>query len=148
MLSKKLWLVIIILILLGGFILKKEALKPKQPVPATPANSQSQNEGPRLISTKPDPLENAVIPASGQIEITFNKPLQNIGEFKSRIEPKIDYKVQLSDDRKTAKVVWAKPLDLGTTYTFFIEPDTKFDGVGNWGQEKIFHFQTIKYTGV
>jgi hypothetical protein len=37
---------------------------------------------------------------------------------------------------------------LGTTYTIFIGPDSKFDGVGQWGMEKIFHFRTIKYTGV
>ena len=103
---------------------------------------------PMIVYTKPDPLENAYVSANEIIEISFNRPLENKGEFKVRIDPKIEFTLELSPDRKTAKIMPAKPYDLGTTYTLFIGPDTKFDGVGRWGEEKIFHFKTIKYTGV
>ena len=108
----------------------------------------AQNESPRIVSTTPDPLDNAIIPASQIIEITFNRSLENVGEFKVKIEPKIDFKLELSQDRKTAKIIPAKPFDLGATYNLSIGPDTKFDGVGAWGQDKNFQFRTIKYTGV
>lgn len=108
----------------------------------------SATDEPQVVSTKPDLLENTIIGANDTIEITFNRPLENVGEFKLRLETKKDIKVTLSDDRKTAKITPLTPYDLGTTYTIFIEPDSKFDGVGAWGKEKIFHFSTIKYTGV
>jgi len=113
-----------------------------------PTFEVSQTDKPQIVSTKPDPLDNNIITATDIIEITFNRSLENTGEFKLRIEPEIDYKVELSGDRKTAKIIPSKPYALGTTYTLFIGPETKFDGVGRWGEEKIFHFRTIKYTGV
>ncbi len=126
--------------------------KPQMPLPDSspkPLPSQSsQNELPKIVSTKPDPLEDAIISATETLEITFNRPLENVGEFKSKIEPKIDYKVELSGDRKTARIIPAKPFELGTTYTLFIGTETKFDGVGRWGMEKIFHFKTVKYRGI
>lgn len=111
-----------------------------------------ENDSPKIASTKPDPLEEAIIGANETIEITFNKSLENEGELKLKFEPKleykIDYKIELSQDRKTAKIIPLKPYELGSTYTLFIGPDTKFDGVGAWGQEKIYHFKTIRYRGV
>lgn len=124
----------------------------QQSLVANPPNSSSpqvaQNDKPQIISTKPDPLEEAIISAAEIVEISFNRPLENVGEFKSRIEPKIEYKVELSGDRKTARIIPAKPYELGTTYTLFIGPDSKFDGVGEWRQDKTFHFKTVKYRGV
>lgn len=114
----------------------------------TPITQVQQNEKPKIVSTKPEPLENAIISASEVIEITFNRPLENVGEFKVRIDPKVDFKVDLSGNRKTAKIIPAKPYELGTTYTLFIGTETKFDGIGRWGEDKIFHFRTIKYRGV
>lgn len=107
-----------------------------------------ENDSPRIISTKPADLENSIVSATAVIEITFNRPLENVGEFKLRIEPKIDIKIELSSDRKTARIIPTKALELGASYTLFIGTDTKFDGVGAWGQEKIYHFKTVKYTGV
>lgn len=111
-------------------------------------NSQAQNEPPKIVSTKPDPLEESIVPANEIIEIVFNRPLENVGEFKSRIEPEIKYKTELSGDRRSAKIIPEKPYELGTTFTLFIGPETKFDGVGRWGQERVFHFKTIPYRGV
>lgn len=122
--------------------------KPQSATNNEPTKTNQENESPKIVSTKPDPLEDTIISANEVVEITFNKPLQNSGEFKLRIEPQIDYKVELSGDRKTAKIIPAKPYNLSTTYTIFIGPETKFDGSGNWGQEKIFHFKTITYRGV
>lgn len=147
---------IIIVILLGGvlvfFLLRAYSNKPEAsavPVKSvSPFSTPSQNDSPAIVSTKPDPLEDTIISAADIVEITFNRPLENVGEFKSRIEPKVDYKAELSQDRKTAKIIPAQPYQLGTTYTLFIGTETKFDGVGRWGQEKIYHFRTIKYTGV
>lgn len=114
----------------------------------SPSSVTTTSEKPQIISTKPEPLEEAIISATEIVEITFNRPLENVGEFKNRIEPKIEYTVELSGDRKTAKIKPAKPYNLGTTFTLFIGPDTKFDGIGRWGEEKVFHFKTINYRGV
>ncbi|MBI2596675.1 hypothetical protein HYW41_00780 [Candidatus Daviesbacteria bacterium] len=117
-------------------------------------NSQSektqnqQDEPPRIVSTKPDSLEESIIPADEVIEINFNRPLENVGEFKVRIEPKTDYKLELSGDRKVGRIIPVKPYELGTAYTLYIGSETKFDGIGRWGQEKTYHFRTIKYRGI
>lgn len=115
---------------------------------SSPQALQVKNEGPQVVSTKPSPLDQTVLLPSQPVEITFNYPLQNTGEFKNRIEPKIDYKVELSSDRKTAKIIFLKPMDLGQGYTLFVLPDTKFDGAGNLGQDLVFHFKTISYKGI
>lgn len=137
---------IVILIIIGAafllFIFKGSFSNKEKP------SIQPQKGSPGIISTRPDPLDNNVVSATDIVEITFNRSLENVGEFKVRIEPKINYKVELSGDRKTAKIIPEKPYELGTTYTLFIGPETKFDGVGRWGEEKIFHFRTIKYSGV
>lgn len=144
--------IILLLVILGiglFFVFKKGASpEPSQPqIQNSPAPVDPKGP-PKIVATKPDPLEDNIISATDIIEITFNRPLENVGEFKSRIEPKIDYKVELSGDRKTAKILPAKPYQLGSTFTLFIGTETKFDGVGRWGEEKIFHFKTITYRGV
>lgn len=142
-------IIIIALVIMAAIVAVK--LIVKQPLKPSTQNSPSptsQNSSPQIVSTKPDPLEDTIVPATEPIEITFNRPLENVGEFKLRIDPKVDFKIALSGDRKTAKISFNKPLELGVTYTLFIGPDTKFDGAGAWGNEKIYHFKTIRYTGV
>lgn len=147
--KKVLTIIILIIIFAGAFYFYKNNIRADVPIQEeTKEQKDISKESPRIISTKPEPLEDNIIAAEEIIEITFNRPLENVGEFKLRIEPKTDHKVELSGDRKTAKIIPVKPYQLGTTYTLFIGPDSKFDGVGNWGQEKIYHFRTIKYTGV
>lgn len=143
-------IIIIIALALIAIFLKTASNKTATPTPSPTSSSSSvsNDDKPKIVSTKPDPLEDTIISATDIVEITFNRPLENVGEFKSHIEPKIDYKVELSGDRKTAKIIPAKPYQLGTTYTLFIKPDTKFDGVGDWRQDKTFHFKTITYRGV
>lgn len=127
------------------FNLKNKQTPKDMPAPQAEA---SETQAPKIVGTKPDPLEEGIVAAGDTLEITFNRPLENAGEFKSRIDPEIKYKVELSGDRRTAKIVPDKPFDLGTTYTLFIGTETKFDGVGRWGEEKVFHFRTISYRGV
>lgn len=142
--------IVLIAIILGVLLIIGRSNSPTgtvfSPNPQTP--TVLEKDPPIIVSTKPDPLNEAIVSTTDILEITFNRPLENVGEFKSRIEPKVDYKVELSSDRKTAKITSTKPLDLGTTFTLFIGPETKFDGVGRWGQEKVFHFKTIKYRGI
>ncbi len=149
----KLAILITILIVVAFVVIKpklaNQAKTPSEQKNQTPIPSQtSPNDKPQIVSTKPDPLEENIISVADTVEITFNRPLENVGEFKVRIEPKIDIKVELSSDRKTAKIKPLKGFLLGTTYTLFIGTETKFDGVGRWGEEKIYHFKTITYRGV
>lgn len=142
-------LILIVLILMFTW----SKFKHKIPTVSNTQNTSKQiisssTDSPQIISTIPDPLDNSIVPADQIIQITFNKPLQNAPELKTRIEPKIDYKIELSQDRKTAKIIPAKLYDLGATYTFFISPESKFDGGGSLDGGKVFHFRTVRYTGV
>lgn len=137
-------ILIILMVLLAGAIFWKI----KSASPSSPPIVPVENQPPQIVSTKPNPLDNTVVAQDEEIEIVFNRSLENEGELKVRIEPKIEFKKSLSADRKTARITFEKPLELGTSYTLFITGDTKFDGVGSWGQEKNFHFQTIKFRGV
>lgn len=146
-------IIVILITALVIFLWKSNSGQKQAPdSPSTAASPQtrtvSTTDKPQVVSTKPDPLNETIISAVEKIEITFNRPLENAGEFKVRIEPKIDFKVELSSDRKTAKIIPTKSYDLGTTYTLFIGTETKFDGVGRWGEEKVYHFKTITYRGV
>ena len=139
----------ILLVILGIFLLGKVNLKsdtPESSATPTPTPSVSENDPPTVISINPE--NETVIPPDSEIEIVFNRPLENEGELKVKFDPPAEFKRVLSPDRKTAKIIFEKPLELGTGYTLFITKDTKFTGVGAWGQEKDFHFQTIKFRGV
>lgn len=146
---KKILIIVLLLLVAGGFwwFTQKKA-DTKHDSPQKQISSTSQNDAPNIVSTNPNPLEDNIVSSNQKIEITFNRPIENIGEFKNRIEPKIDIKVELSPDRKTAIIKPVKTFELGVTYTLFIGTDTKFDGVGAWGQEKIYHFKTVRYNGV
>ncbi|MFH0936706.1 MAG: Ig-like domain-containing protein [Candidatus Daviesbacteria bacterium] len=106
------------------------------------------NKEPEVVSTNPNPLEETIILPSQKVEITFNLPLENADQFKNKLEPKIDYKIILSSDRKTAEVSPIPSFKLGSSYTLFIMPDTKFDGGKKLNREIIYHFKTISYQGV
>ncbi len=136
--------IVIVFLLLAVFFVPKES----SPKTVQKATVISENDPPQIVSTNPDPLEDNIVSSTQTIEITFNRPLENVGELKLRIEPQIDLKKELSSDRKTAKITPTKPLELGVTYTLFIGPDTKFDGVGAWNREQMYHFKTVTYRGV
>lgn len=146
--KKRVVILIVAIIVIAVIFLRKALSRSESQSKAVSVPQQTQENKPQITSTKPDPLEEAIVSANEIIEITFNKPLENKGEFKLRIEPKIDFKIELSSERKTAKIIPVKPYELGKTYTIFIGTETKFDGVGRWGEEKIFHVKTINYRGV
>lgn len=107
-----------------------------------------KSEKPQIISTKPNPLEGAIISTTEVIEVTFNKSLENAPELKHKLEPEVKYKIELSPDRKTFKIVPLEPYVLGTSFTLYIHPDTKFDGKETLGEEKMFKYKTINYRGI
>lgn len=117
----------------------------------TPALQQNDNQEPQVVSTDPSPLDNIVISPVQVIKITFNTPIENIGEFKHRLEPiTTKYDAKLSDDRKTV-IISPKEnssYPVGTSFTLFIKSDTKLDGKKTLGKEFIYHFKTISYRGV
>lgn len=110
--------------------------------------NQSQDTEPRVVSTNPENLDGLTILADQTIEITFNLPLENKGEFKYRIDPEAEVEIKLSDDRKTAKIIPLKSFSLGTSFTLTIKPDTKFDGKKQLNRDIIYHFKTVSYKGV
>lgn len=110
-----------------------------------------ESADPQVVSTNPAPLkekkEVTILPTQ-VLEFSFNRPLENVPETKITLEPTHDFKVELSEDRKTVKVIPVKPFELGQGYTIFIKSDTKFDGGKNLGSDTDFHFTTISYKGV
>ncbi len=118
-----------------------------------PVTQEVKNEAvssePKVISTIPSPLEEAIVLPSQAVEITFNLALENVGEFKYRIEPKPEHKIELSNDRKTVKIIPVKPFPLGSTYTLFItSAETKFDGKKRLSGDITYHFKTVEYHGI
>ena len=137
---------VLILIFKRGLYSQPQSNTP--PPPSQAQNSEEKDAEPKVISTAPSPLDEATILPNQTLEITFNQPLENVGEFKNRLEPKADYKVVLSDDRKTARIIPTQTFPLGTGFTLFILPDTKFDGKKTLGRDIQYHFKTINYQGV
>lgn len=101
-----------------------------------------------IVKTNPAQLENGIIAPSQTIEITFSEPLENEGEFKHILNPATDYKVQLSADKKTVKIVPNKPYQFNTPYNLVIQTETKFDGGKKLERHYEYHFSTISYSGV
>lgn len=150
--SKKV-LIITLIVVIAGFIfvgLKFIKSKPNN-APQDHAASQTtpdlSDKKANLISTNPDFSNDPIIEASQKIEITFDKPLENSGELKMKIDPKPDYKVELSSDRKTAQIKPVKPYELGLEYSISISPESKFDNGARLSEGKNFHFRTVKYRG-
>jgi hypothetical protein len=110
-----------------------------------------QTESPVVVATNPAAMKEkktVVVLPTQSIEITFNQPLENVPETRITIEPKADYKVELSSDKKTIKIIPVTPYSLGQGYSLFIKADTKFDGKKTLGSDVDFHFATISYNGV
>lgn len=141
-------IIIVIIIILTLAALAQGKILHKNGPQSGPNPSPSQEDKPKILSTKPSPLQDATIPAVDSLEITFNKPLEAPSEFKVRIEPKLDFTIELSADKTTGKIIFKKPLELGLAYALYIGRDTKFVGLGPWGEDKEFHFRTIDFKGI
>lgn len=147
--NKKLLLILAVILIMGSvFYLKGVKNEPKKENDTTKQTPVSENEKPAIVATNPDPLEGAIVSGSQPVELVFNRSLENEGELKLRFEPPIDYKISLSSDRKKATITPQQPYELSQTYTLFVKGDSKFTGFGAWGEEKTFHFQTVKYRGI
>ncbi len=133
--------VALIFIFRHGLYSGSATLSQKQAAP-TPAQSNEI----QVISS--NPADQGTIMATQTVSVTFNAPVVDKDEVKHELTPAADYQVKLSDDRKTAYFIPNKPWTLGTTYTIFIQPATKFDGTRTLGHDFIFHFRTIDYHGV
>lgn len=153
---KKVSLIILIIFLIVIAIYPVKKLLSKQPQeannpPGTSSNQQSkettQSDSKKvsIVSTNPDPLDNIIINSGQVIEINFSNPLENTGEFKHRITPAADYKLELTGDRKTLKIVPVKPYELGNEFTLVISPETKFDNGARMEHEAIYHFHTVAF---
>lgn len=121
------------------------------PAPQVKEEKQMVEESgdPKVISTIPDPLNEAIIFPSQSVNLTFNYPLENSGEFKHKLEPKVEYEVKLSDDRKMVKIIPKSSFQLGTTYTLTVQAnETKFDGKKRLPGDLTYHFKTIEYKGI
>jgi hypothetical protein len=124
-----------------------------EPNPAyvTKNNDSYNPDHTNLISTNPASLKvdgEAIIVPTQTIEFTFDRPLKDRGEFKNSIEPSLDYEIQLSDDRRTAKIVPKTGFKLGETYNLHIKTDSKFEGDKTLDHQMDFHLNVIKYNGV
>ena len=149
--NKKIGLFVILIILIIGFLFYKQIVFTPTSEQKSPISEQIpvSADVPQLISTKPNPLDETYIPPTSAIELTFNMPIENIGEFKHRLEPgTTKYKATLSSDRKTAIITPEGSFPVGTTFTLYITPETKFDAGKRMSSDIIIHFKTIDYRGI
>lgn len=127
-------------------ILIKLGSTPKQDDP------QSQTQYLQIISTSPNPLDEATILPSQTIEFTFNKPIFR-SEFKHKFDPEIEHEIETvngidKEQGKTLRIVFEKPLEFGSGYTLFVEQNTHSEDGQKLEREYQYHFKTIKYSGI
>ena len=149
--SKKTILIVIALLILisGGFYIYKQRDDSQQPV-GDPQKTQAQSDSnwPEIISTNPSPLTDAIILPDQTIELTFNTPLIDQYETRTVIEPKIEYKMEFSSDKKTLKIVPLEPYKGNTGYMLHINSETKFQNGKDFGRRQTYGFRTLDYKGI
>lgn len=148
---KKLLIFTVIVLVGAVFIWNGPNSKKSNPPPSQKATAPAtQTDTPQLVATKPDPLDEAIIVPGQTVELTFNLAIENIGEFKHRLEPlTTKYQAKLSDDRKSVIITPSSgAFPVGTTFTLFVSPETKFDGGKRMNNELIIHFKTVDFRGV
>ena len=111
----------------------------------------TQTEQFKLISTNPNPLNESTILPTQDIELTFNKEVVR-SEIKYKIDPEVLHKIEVINGKNDStgtnfRIVFTKPLELGSGYTLFIYFNTHTNKI-NLDKEYIFHFSTIKYRGI
>lgn len=142
-LTVKHFLILITALAAAFFFYKEKFNEPKTQPPV---------EKLEIISTSPNPLEEATILPTQSLEITFNKPLYR-SQFKHKFDPEIEHEVEVVNgiDKELGSVFrikFSKPLPLGSGYTLFIFTDTKTEDGFNLEAEHVYHFKTIKFRGV
>ena len=106
----------------------------------------------QIVSTNPNPLDEATILPTQAIEITFNKPIFR-SEFKHKFDPEVDHDVEVVNEEnqeygKLFRIVFKKPLEFGSGYTLFIEQNTHSEDKQTLEKNYQYHFKTIKYSGI
>src|SRR3989344_6495136 len=140
---KKLLVIGLLVIAVGGFLHQKQAVKLVAP---------QQEEKLTIVSTKPNPLDETTILPKDGIEITFNYPIYR-SELKHRFDPEIEHEVEAVNgvDKElgtTFKITFNEPLELGRGYTLFILSNTHDQKNHSIDHEYTYHFKTISYRGV
>ena len=113
---------------------------------------QVQDDNLKIVSTKPEPLDEATILPKDSLEITFNYPIYR-SELKHRFDPEIEHEVITVNgiDKElgtTFKITFNEPLELGRGYTLFILSNTHDQKNHSIDHEYTYHFKTISYRGV
>lgn len=112
----------------------------------------TENNELKLISTKPDPLDNVTILPTQNLEFTFNIPIYR-SEFKHHFDPEVPHDIEVvggidSEHGTTIRIKFRKSLELGSGYTLFVESGTKVNDKLRLDRDYIYHFTTISYRGV
>lgn len=122
----------------------------KQSSTALPILSQTnltEEKQIKVVSTNPSPLEEGVILPNQTIEITFNKPMVNDNSLIS-FDPKVDFTLEQNSDHKTLKISPKISSSLGKSFTLIIKSGYRSDTGEKLDHDEVFHFKTVKYTGV
>src|SRR3989344_7682713 len=133
---------LLILGLLAGLFIvvlnQKQVIQTKIQPKVTPT-------GLHIVSTKPDPLEDAVILPNQSLEFNFNESFDT-SYMKFRLDPpEIDLVITTPDKTTVSQTIivnFKKPLKLGNGYTLFVSWDPA-NSEKKMDQEYVYHFQTI-----
>ena len=149
MVKKYLFLILIVVVILVGLFKYQDLIKfsNEQNIQSQSTPKNAVKPGIQVIKTNPDPLEWAILLPDQEISITFNEPVENIGEFKYNLTPKFEYNIKLSNDKKTVLISPKSVYPLGEEITLFIRPETKFTEGKRLNSELIYHFKTIQHRG-
>lgn len=112
---------------------------------------QADNGGPALISSTPPELfdkKPLIFRPDQVIELHFNDKLENGPETKIVLDPPVEFKIEVINDNKTAKITPVTTFKLGQGYTIFVKPETKIQGGKTLGKSYDMQFNVINYSGI
>lgn len=149
LLKSKLVIIISIILIAAALIYSYQQSKTRN----RPNNNQGQEKQLKIVSTNPEPLNEATILPIQNIEITFNMPIVK-SEVKHKFDPEnLEYDLEVvnginTNYGQTFRFKFKKPLKLGSGFTLFILPNTHSEDGIKLNQEFIYHIKTINYQGV
>lgn len=112
--------------------------------------NQVQDDTISIVSTDPKPLDEATILPNQSLTINFNKAFDT-SRLKIRLEPEKALEIKIAKANTptdTITISFKEPLQLGSGYTLFINPDPANAEKLPLEKDYIFHFKTIGYRGV
>jgi hypothetical protein len=135
----------VLLILAAIFGLSGHSSVPKLSSQSAAVSTSSSDEI-KVVSTTP--VDEGTITPTQTVTVVFSQPAQNVDELKLKVDPQVDIKAELSDDKKTLKISPKKIFGLQQGYTLFIPADAKFEPKRTLGNDFRLHFKTVDYSGV